>query len=207
MNLDEKILIDAVEKSIRNAEDLILDAELLQKNNRLPRAYTLYQLAMEEVGKAVKIYSSIIIGLPGTEKEKKDFLKLLRNHIDKAQSARILTFFVVGAVKEHNKELADQLIQWTLEETNDPEMLNDYKNYGLYTSFIDDGYKMPSEVITDGRVNYIEVMSKNRLAVAKAFVMSGLPHLDSLKAFVASNQLTENKVTEMMEKLITSTFS
>lgn len=58
MNFNEKDLLIAVSKSILNSEDLISDADLLLDNNRLARAYALYQLAIEEAGKAMDIYSS-----------------------------------------------------------------------------------------------------------------------------------------------------
>ena len=43
-----------------NATNLIKEADLLFQNNYLPRAYTLYQLAIEEIGKCTIIYRAII---------------------------------------------------------------------------------------------------------------------------------------------------
>jgi len=62
MNFNEKGLLSAVSKSILNSEDLISDAELLLDNNRLARAYALFQLAIEEAGKAMDVYQSLLFG-------------------------------------------------------------------------------------------------------------------------------------------------
>jgi AbiV family abortive infection protein len=47
MNIQESKLIIAIEKSIENSEELLSDAQLLHLNNRLPRAYALYQKSNE----------------------------------------------------------------------------------------------------------------------------------------------------------------
>src|SRR2546421_7932122 len=146
MNLSENELLIAIRKSLINSEDLISDAELLKKNERLPRAYALYQLAIEETGKAMNIYANIILGI-----SHKTLCKNFKNHIAKAQIARMLSVFYSIELIKTDTLNGEKLLEWTLLEIKDASMLNDYKNYSLYTSFIDNTYKTPKEIINIDR--------------------------------------------------------
>ena len=196
MSLEESDMLVAIDKSMTNAEELIADAELLAAHGRVPRTYTLYQLAIEEIGKALRIYSSIVLGLLKTSKQQKQFREDFINHVEKAQSARVLTLIGVQSIQKTNPELAKQLVDMVLKEYINPQILNAYKNYSLYTSWVEDAFKTPKEVITQERVNYIELMAKNRLAVAKAFFRGALSIIDELKQFVTDNHLTEQQFME-----------
>jgi AbiV family abortive infection protein len=198
MSLEERDLLVAIDKSMMNAEDLLADAGLLATNDRLPRAYTLYQLAMEEIGKAMRIYGSIVLGLLKTAKQKQQFRDDFTNHVEKAQSARTLSLIASEVIKKTNPEFAQQFLSMVLEEYSNPQKLNAYKNYSLYTSWVENSYKTPKEVITQGRVNYIELMAKNRLAVAKAFFKGALTIIDEVKQLAADNPLNEQQLMEQM---------
>jgi AbiV family abortive infection protein len=87
MNFNESELLIAVSKSISNSEDLISDADLLQDNNRLARAYTLYQLALEEAGKAMDIYCSLLFGTFKDNGGQKILKENFKSHIKKAERA------------------------------------------------------------------------------------------------------------------------
>ncbi len=51
--LNDGLLIEIMTKSVQNAKDLIEDGHLLYAKERYQRAYALYQLANEELGKAL----------------------------------------------------------------------------------------------------------------------------------------------------------
>lgn len=53
MKITESLLIDIAQKSLENAKSLIDDALLLKQHERFSRAYTLFQLAIEEAGKSI----------------------------------------------------------------------------------------------------------------------------------------------------------
>jgi AbiV family abortive infection protein len=155
---------------------------------------------MEEVGKAMQIYASIVLQLLGTQKDRNKFIRTFRDHKEKAQSARSLTIIVVDTLRKGNPELAEKMTEWTLNEFSESDNLNKYKNYSLYTSFKDGVYQSPREVITAGKVNYIELMSQNRLNVAKAFLSIWLPNIDKAKEFAKNNPLTEEQMVELAVK-------
>jgi AbiV family abortive infection protein len=54
--LDDNNLIEGIRKCIINAKSLIDDALLLKEHGRFARAYTLFQLSIEELGKSSILY-------------------------------------------------------------------------------------------------------------------------------------------------------
>jgi len=206
MNINESELLIAIEKSIINSEELISDADLLYQNNRLPRAYALYQLAMEEAGKAMDIFGNIVLGLidnKGPKKLNKDF----KDHVAKAQMARMLSLFLIANSEIADKTIKEKLLNWTLSEIEDSSTLNDYKNYSLYTSFIDNTYKLPNEIITKERLNYIQLMARSRVSNAKSFLLLSLKNLDSIKEYSKNNPINEEQINNSIKEFVEKNFS
>jgi AbiV family abortive infection protein len=206
MNIQESKLIIAIEKSIENSEDLLSDAQLLHEHHRLPRAYALYQLAIEEAGKAMDIYGNIVLGLLNDDKGVKKFRWTFTNHIEKAQRVRMLSLMFAIELKKENKEVGEMLIGWIVKEIQEPETLNDYKNYSLYTSFIKNEYRMPNEVITKERVNYIKLMAMHRVGLTKTYLKMSLEHLATLKDYTSKNPMNENALQESINDYIKENF-
>lgn len=202
MNINENALIDAIRKSIKNSEELLSDAQLLLQNKRLPRAYALYQLSMEEAGKAMDIFGNIILGLLNTHEGVKKFKRTFKNHVEKSQIARMMSLSYALHVTEENKEIGEKLVRWIMKELGEADVLNDYKNYSLYTSYIDNAYKMPSEIITQERVNYIEMMATHRLLCIKTYLDIGLNNLHDLQQYSLENPMTEEKNRNMIKEFI-----
>jgi AbiV family abortive infection protein len=202
MDLSDEQLIIAIQKSMVNAGELLADANLLHENDRLPRAYTLYQLAMEETGKALRIYGSIILGKLDTEQGRKEFKRDFTDHIEKAQSARAMMLIVIDSIRRTSPELAMKLYDWTFAEYTDSKTLNDYKNYSLYTSWVDGAYKTPSEVITKDRINYIELMANARFKAARAFTDASIDNIKEVKKYAKQHPPND----ESMEKWIANLF-
>jgi AbiV family abortive infection protein len=201
MDLSDEQLIVAIQKSMTNAEELLADAKLLQENGRLPRAYTLYQLAMEETGKALRTYASVILGTLETAQGRKEFKSTFTDHVEKAQSARSIMLFVIDGIRRTNPEIAMKLYDWTITEYTKSKTLNDYKNYSLYTSWVDGAYQLPSEVITKGRVDYIELMATARFKAAKAFLDGSVGNIEETKQYVKKNPPTGKSIEEWIQHL------
>ena len=58
--LNDELLQELIHKSLENAQSLIDDGDLLLNNDGFPRATVMYQLANEEVGKALLSYGHLI---------------------------------------------------------------------------------------------------------------------------------------------------
>lgn len=151
-----------------NASELYDDAEILLAANRLPRAYTLYQLAIEEIGK-IRILSSLFYSLK--IKEKIDYKKINKNFLSHQPKARESIGFEQipvmlmynGAKEEIEKENLKQYFKELLDEKNKTEIFNSYKNFSLYVSIYNGVFVTPKDMITIDRINNIRTSALIRL--------------------------------------------
>ena len=203
MNFNEKELLIAVKKSISNGEDLISDADLLVNNNRLARAHALYQLAIEEAGKAMDVYGSLLLGTFKDSEGQKMLTGNFKSHIKKAGRARSITiFWALQLFKNNNKSKGEEILKSVLQEMGAAKEINDYKNYSLYTSFIDDTYKTPREIITEKMVSVLRNLAKDRVALVKQFFTIPSKQYEEMKKYAAENPITnEDNDEEAMKYL------
>jgi AbiV family abortive infection protein len=203
MNFNESELLIAVSKSISNSEDLISDADLLLDNNRLARAYTLYQLALEEAGKAMDIYRSLLFGTFKDNEGQKILKGNFKSHIKKAERARTIgIYWALQLFKSNNRSKGEEMLLSIFKEMKAAKEINDYKNYSLYTSFIDNTYKSPSEIITDKIVSVIRSVAKDRVVLIKQFFTIPSKKYEEMKAYAAENPIRNDDNDEEVVKYL-----
>jgi AbiV family abortive infection protein len=206
MKFNKNEYFEAIEKSLSNAEELIEEAEILIKHDKYARAYTFFQLSIEEVGKANLAFQFVLKGDIENLQETKQFLKKFINHKTKTKSSQGIDFMY--ALSAEKSTFTKNLLQDFMLEHNDVDVSNDYKNYSLYTSFKDNKFQKPSEIITKDRVENIAHYAKLRLQVAKPFFMIGIQNYDIL--FETRNDLDEVamsiKTQKKIEELLASKF-
>ena len=203
MNFKEEELLIAVSKSISNSEDLISDADLLLDNNRLARAHALYLLAIEEAGKAMDVYGSLLLGTFKDSEGQKTLKENFKNHLNKAGRARSISIlWAIQLFKNNNKSKGEEILQSVFQEMGAAKEINDYKNYSLYTSFIEDTYKSPREIITEKMACVIRNLAKDRVALVKQFSMIPSKQYEEMKIYAAENPVTsEDNDEEAMKYL------
>jgi AbiV family abortive infection protein len=181
------------QKSIENAEELFMDAHLLDSYNRKERAYTLYQLSIEEVGKAIEALLFILNENYKSEDEVRRFkTQFFKKHQKKTLKSRGVDIMIAEVVSKGNKEIALNILKESIEAENTIQEIDDFKNYSLYTSIINESeVKKPSDLITKERLDKIREISKNRVGAAKAFVFTGLENLEELLNYKKENPLGE----------------
>ena len=188
MNFNESELLIAVSKSISNSEDLISDADLLLDKNRIARAHALYLLAIEEAGKAMDVYGSLLLGTFKDSEGQKTLKENFKSHLKKAGRARSISIlWAIQLFKSNNKSKGEEVLQSVLLEMGTANEINDYKNYSLYTSFIDDTYKTPHEIITEKMVSVVRNLAKNRVLLVKQFVTIPPKQYEEMKTYAAEN--------------------
>lgn len=161
--LNNEDLIIGIIKSEQNAIELIEEANILLDNNRIPRAFTLFQLAIEELGKCAMI-SSYILENDNSKIEK--LLKDLKKHKIKTNYSIGYDMMVYELLSEKHKKT---LIESTIFNTNNIPIVDDFKNYSLYTSIVNNEFKKPSEIINRENVQDHKFYAEVRLNIAKAF--------------------------------------
>lgn len=203
MNFTEKELLIAVSKSISNSEDLISDADLLLDNDRLARAHALYLLAIEEAGKAMDIFESLLLGTFKDSEGQKILKENFKSHIKKAGSARIISIlWAVQLFKNNNKSKGEEILHSVFQEMMVAKEINEYKNYSLYTSFIDGTYKTPREIITEKMVSVIRNLAKNRVVLVKQFSMIPSNQYEEMKTYATENPITSEGGDEEVMKYL-----
>ncbi|MCK9403899.1 MAG: AbiV family abortive infection protein [Chitinophagaceae bacterium] len=188
MTLTQNNLKEAIEKCLLNAQGLIDDATLLKENKRKERAYTLFQLAIEEIGKVFRIYAFFIFEDITDKKAVKKFLSDFRNHKEKTRRSIAIDYYVLLVTKDIVEDKL-QFLEASAHEMENIDALNDLKNYSLYTSIHSNTFKTPNEIITDKLLSGIEFRALTRCGVAKSFMKFSLPFIDDLKKYCIENPI------------------
>lgn len=187
MKITEEILMSLCKKSIENAQELVLDADLLKSKKRFPRAYTLYQLATEEIGKCIYCFLVIYDGDYNKPDILKGIKKVFSSHQFKTEKSSSVSSFIAQVRFKGDFDGALDYLQESIAEKDQLQEIDNLKNYSLYTSIIKDGIQNPSEIITPLLVSKIETKAKDRLNATRAFVQMCFNHLHSIREFQNKN--------------------
>jgi len=153
----QRMTVEGVEtarrKVLRNAEDLIRDAEILLGNGRFPRAYALAVLACEEVGKLpmlVRAGAATTLGRPF------DWKKLdhrLRKHGEKLALIALMDY-CLGQTPEDDREFTDGAMR-AASRGGLPSTINTLKQAALYVNITGEACTAPCEAISGERATRI----------------------------------------------------
>jgi AbiV family abortive infection protein len=184
MIINDEILKKVAAKSMQNAESLMSDADLLREAKRYQRAYALYQFSMEEVGKAIS--SVLLLALIDPTNEdisiyKKNFTK----HRYKIKRSSFLDSFICQVLYKGDYEGAMNFLNSSLEENE--SILDDRKNKSLYTEIIGEEVKVPSEMIDDTHMNYVQFRATTRYKMAQPMVKMLSEHYEELREYQKIN--------------------
>jgi len=155
--------------SLKNAQRLIEEADGLAIFERFSRAYTLYQLGIEEIGKCLIIYNALLDYYNG-ESIDAPYLKKhgFFEHKDKTQESLKLELLVIDFFEKHiGRETGFK--QKIIDDFNNVNQINNNKNNSLYVSIKDNTFCFPDNVITIEMVNEIALLAKIRLEAIKPF--------------------------------------
>lgn len=144
---------NGIELSIENSFALIKDAEILFQNDRYPRAYSLAQLALEEIGKSVMLfdfYHKLQMG-KRMSFDFKQFRRNFRNHQSKTFESLFLDILMKGNSKSPDFEKVATPIFKNIQK-NKKGYYDNLKNQSLYVSLINNKFKQPSEIFTNEEV-------------------------------------------------------
>ena len=166
MNIND--LLIGIKKSEQNALELIDDAELMFYNGRYPRAFALYQLANEEIGKCSLMQYYI---LQNNKDNLANFLKEFRSHKIKTSYSNGIEMIIYNYLNESNKKL---LLETIIYNSKNIEKINNLKNYSLYTSFIESKFMIPSEILkkedVEVHLNYVVLRFNIIKVINKLFI-------------------------------------
>lgn len=173
-------LLQAVEKSLVNAEQLFDEAIILKNHHKIARAYTLFQFSIEEIGKAAMAFNFALHGDLENRKEVDGFLKNFRDHKIKTEKSQGLDFMLImiSEANEFTKKLLNDFLE--RDKQFSLNLTNDMKNFSLYTSLVNKKFSLPEELISKKDLEEIELSATLRLRIAKPFFNFGVKNFDTL---------------------------
>ncbi len=178
-------LVIGIKKSLANANDLINDAKILKEQARYPRAYTLFQLAIEEIGKTWLTFLMIIFNKYHDEIAVRKFLNDFKSH--KTKTALSLNTDMIVAYMNilSDDNFNRTLVKRAFVQSDNLKKLDDLKNYSLYTSIEDGKFITPAEIIRKDLVDEIEFTAEMRLQVSEAIIKECLSRVDNVVDILA----------------------
>ena len=164
--MNKEILLEASIKALANARDLYDEAEILKESKKFARAYTLFHLSLEEIGKVFIVYKYILIN-NYEESIMKKFDKEYRSHKTKIDFSKNIEIIATWLIEK--EDLTMELIEKTKYSNDQIKTLNNFKNLSLY-SFIDgEVVATPNEIFTLEKLSYIKEIAEMQLVISEAF--------------------------------------
>lgn len=159
--------------SLVNARQMFKEAEGLAIFEHYARAYTLYQLSIEEIGKCIILMRAILCVLLG-EQIDYDCLKDwgFENHISKSRSSLGAESVMLNFFQKHVgydcKELFDELELYA----SSLKKVNKVKNDSLYVGFNGNKFVSPQECISKEMVDDIAFKALIRIKAMEPMLRS-----------------------------------
>lgn len=144
-NLKARDVIEGALKTIRNAQQLCDESELLHQHKMFARSYALSHLAREELGKSAMLYKVAIERLLGLQIDWKKVDRRFRDHKEKIINDRALTLQLFGSMEIEGEKLDPKV----LFNSGGIEYTNSRKNASLYVDWTEGKFKSPEESVSE----------------------------------------------------------
>lgn len=144
-NLKARDVIEGALKTVRNAQQLCDESELLHQHKMFARSYALSHLAREEVGKSAMLFKVAIERLLGRKIDWKKVDRRFRDHKEKIINDRVLTYLLFGSMEAEGIKLDPKV----LFSSGAIEYTNARKNASLYVDWTEGEFKSPEESVSE----------------------------------------------------------
>lgn len=198
-------------KVLENAENMIFEADLLYKKGRYPRAYTLSQLAIEEIGKSRLLFSLIMDLKLGNEINYKEANRDFIHHQTKSKSAIVFETIVLLVMHSNGKGSPDQrktkflnALEELQKESESIDDLNNKKNGSLYVGIVDKKFITPEDVISREMVDGLRTNALIRLEASRTILKAMLEDIDKITELMKEAESKEENMVN--NKFIDSFF-
>jgi AbiV family abortive infection protein len=145
--LSNQELMVGAGKAVTNARDLATDGLLLMQNKRYARAYTMFQLANEELGKVLLLHGLMIERHQLSVVDYRRMDNKFRKHQPKTVNTLMFNLFYYLVQNENGIDVSKEALH-TFESARNVDSVNDSKNASLYVDIKDGVFVSPTEVIT-----------------------------------------------------------
>lgn len=141
-NLKANDIIEGALKTVRNAQQLCDESNLLHQHKMFARSYALSHLAREEVAKSAMLFKVAIDRLLDRQIDWKKVDRRFRNHKEKIVNDRAFTHILFGRMEK-------QLDPKILFNSGTIEYTNARKNASLYVDWSGGKFHSPEESVSE----------------------------------------------------------
>lgn len=198
--MTENQIREGIPKIIMNAESLYSDAELLRSNGRNERAYTLYQLSIEEIGKALMLTGALMFDDLEDKRIQQKIKGSFKDHKRKSNISIGLDSFLWDFIKPNNPEKYEKLLLESFDEHANVDTTNELKNNSLYVSFNGNKFTSPSETITLKKLEEIKTKAGYRVYFGKKIFSAIVENIDKIKKRIKEIGYDSNKTSQEQQQ-------
>lgn len=193
-NISNENIINGMKKSLNNADSLLSEAFLLQSNKKFARAYTLCQIAIEELAKIQMLFELWIDRINGNTINYKLLNDNFKDHPTKTKISIETEIAFFKLMKEQTGyEWIDKLISKGDELLTKVKELNNLKNESLYVSIKNDGFQSPEEIIDEGKYQSISASAFMRQQFFKNMIRVCVEHIEEIAKLIKEDDKVINK--------------
>lgn len=173
-NLKANDIIEGALKTVRNAQQLCDESNLLHQHKMFARSYALSHLAREEVAKSAMLFKVAIDRLLDRQIDWKKVDRRFRNHKEKIVNDRAFTHILFG-------RMAKQLDPKILFNSGTIEYTNARKNASLYVDWSGGKFHSPEESVSERQSARNLSIAMYRAALMSKVIPSLVEHAQKTK--------------------------
>ena len=196
LNMTEEQIVIGVPKIVDNANSLLKDADLLYNEKRYERAFSIYQLSIEEIAKAFFLINVVLFDELSKPEIQTRIKKEIKNHKFKIHKSIGLQSLVNSFFKDINMETYENLVIESFEEMKNIDITNNKKNWGFYTSFKNNIFQSPRELIKDKDVSDIKKKASFLVSFGTILIYPICINYDKIKIQIKELNFDKNKCRE-----------
>ena len=183
----------ARQHALKNADNLVKEAEALFNIGSYPRVVFLSHIAGEEIAKHIMLTSTLVKLIAGKNINWKKFWKRLTSHKEKLELILFMedTYF--------DKPFPDNLEEYFEDLREQAKKIDYFKQMSLYCDFAEEIALSPSELID-------KETAKNALGWAKGRIRFFTTMENEFQKREILDKLTENTIKEFVKKLKSDTW-
>lgn len=201
-HLDDETLEKGYQLTFDNAKQLIHDADTLKKFERYQRAYTLYQLAIEEIGKCRILWKAIIDYYQGKQISEKYLKKNgFFKHEDKTQQSLISELSAIWLYEHSSGKKLEKMKRQIANDHKNVSDINLLKNRSLYVDIEKSDFLSPTQAITKKMTEEIERKAKIRFKSEEP-IMKPLTEMKKTAQSIKNLDHDPEKLKSLLSKYI-----
>jgi AbiV family abortive infection protein len=190
-NIRTENIINGMNKSFNNADSLLQEADILKSNKKFARAYTLCQLAIEELAKIPMLFNLWINRINDYSIDYEHLNSNFTDHPHKTKLSIEVEIAFFKLYKEHSgNDWVDNAIKNGEELLTKIKELNKLKNESLYVSIINDDFQSPHEKIDEEKFNSIYGTALLRKIMFKNLIAGSEKGIDEIAKAIKENHST-----------------